>query len=330
MIKKQKILLTALSIVGISAIFSYSLFSIQQLNNEVVNFESKNQVNPKNRYLINFKTATGIQYNETTSNIQYNIKKNILPVDGKYVEANGSGNRIALNIQELNKFNIANQEFIESLLFDLNGGFINSSLEKNKTDYFSASRFKDKKGNKKPFSFKFPDNYRPNPNKPIPILDFNDLELIIQNHKVGEASKDIDLLIKGSFDAQKGMLYITPQIRAVNNGIDKPALSFDMPENQDIFFSIESPFIWEDDGVLLDEYVSSEFRLSSGKDKITIGSRPDLQQNAIEEISFGSNNNENGGILINKLGDSKDILIDLRNLYYDDQLANGKEFDIIL
>ena len=344
--RKSKLLLSTISILTISSIlvltnFTNSYFLTNLFNNKNSKIE-EDKVDSRNRYLINLKTAPNIRYTESPSNLDYLIKQNILSLDNKYVKAfdiDGDGpgkemeNRIEINISELNKYNVGEKEFIESLKFDLKGGFYKSLDEKQKiilTKYFNFDEYNPDVRPNTPFSFKFPDDYKPDSTKPIHT--FTSQKFKIEDYAPGN-KKYIKLLINASYNSNTKMLYITPQFEALNNTIPESPLSFEMAANQDIFLSITSPFIWEDNGVVLDEYISSEFRMiGPGQvEKITINPHPPTAQEAVSEISFAnSGDNPTGGILANKAGDDKDIVIDLSNIYYDDALAKTKTFDIIL
>ena len=307
------------SLVGITTSIIITPLIIYSNNNQVINQEklliSKNS---RNRYLINLKTASNLTYTES-SNLNYLDKKNLLALDARYVEAYGptssseAQNRLALNLKELNKYGVGEQEFLKSLSFELTGSFFETKdMNKIKKQYFDKPFIKGDGG----------------------VIPTN--EIMIQNYYAASPSqKYISLLLDHEYNKETSMLYITPQIKATNNNfddIDNP-LYYNFPPNQNIFLSISSPFIWEDDGVVLDEFISSEFKLNFTNSKITISSQPGSVANSTSEFSF-SDPNSGTGTLINKLPPTdlekkQPILIDLRNIYYDDQASNGKSFDVI-
>ncbi|MGL5357937.1 MAG: hypothetical protein ACRC9U_02630 [Metamycoplasmataceae bacterium] len=342
--KKTKLFLTSLSLI---APISFSLFPflLVDLDNEKILLSNEKEViNPDNTYLINLKTNNNINFSEATlpgtppDKYNYNEKFSILSVDGKYVElieitnpdwSITNKNSLVLNIGELNKYNVGTQEFIESLSFNLKGGyfiFLNKDNKKQEK-YFD---FTSPTTPKMPFKLKFPENFKTN-GKPY---DFPSQEFLVETYDdnpLSNSQKYISILIEASYDFNKKKLFISPQFKALNNGIDKNPLSFNMPGGQDIFMEISSQFISKKNDVLLDEYISSQLRFSSHVNgDLTITNGP---------LGFSSytfdKDNPSPGLLVNKklsteAGVNSPLLIDLKNIYFDDTITGRKEFDILL
>ncbi|MGL4343165.1 MAG: hypothetical protein ACRCRZ_01160 [Metamycoplasmataceae bacterium] len=352
--KRTKLIASSLSIITCSSflVFSSLTHSNNFFQNHLILNKNDFVADPDNNYLINLKSGPELNYQEKSSDLNYNEKFNLLAVDNKYVEAKKvtdpvSGakveeNHLIFHIDELNKYDVGEQEFIESLSFNLRGGFFsfNNKENNNTKKYFD---FTDGEGEspKMPFSFSFPENFKPEENNPI--FNFPDQEFKIEIYDeapkpiITENQKYLSILIKASYDSNNKILDICPQIKALNNdykGTPYIPLSFNMEANQDMFLEISSPFIWKDQDVILDEYVSAQVRLAhKATGDINITNPLNNVSNAFEEFTFSTEDN-NQGVLVNKSASDKPnqnapIYIDLRNHYYSDEEAMKNSFDLI-
>ncbi|MGL5520236.1 MAG: hypothetical protein ACRDBR_02265, partial [Metamycoplasmataceae bacterium] len=248
--KKTKLIVNSLSLIAPISFSLLPFFLVDFNNNDNNELSLSNNtatINPDNTYLINLKTNNNINFTEPTlpgtSSDKYNYieKFSILNVDGKYVEpikiTNPDGsittkNSLVLNIGELNKYNVGTQEFIESLSFNLKGGYY-SFTEKNYSKeiekYFDFTETKDLK---MPFKLKFPKDYKPN-GKLYNFLPFQEFEVESYDSKpLSTSQKSISILIEAWYDFNSKKLIICPQFKAKNNGIKEKPLFFNMASDQ--------------------------------------------------------------------------------------------------
>ncbi|MGL5520068.1 MAG: hypothetical protein ACRDBR_01400, partial [Metamycoplasmataceae bacterium] len=248
--KKTKLFINSLFLITPIS-FSLFPFLLVDLDNEKILLSNEKEViNPDNTYLINLKTNNNINFAEptppgTTPDNKYNYieKFSILNVDGKYVEpieiTNSDGsipikkNSLVLNIDELNKYNVGTQEFIESLSFNLKGGYFSFTK---KIDSIETERYFDftniNTNPKMPFKLKFPEDFKPN-GEPygFPLQEF-----LVETYDNFEdplnSQKSISILIEAWYDFNSKKLIICPQFKAKNNGIKEKPLFFNMASDQ--------------------------------------------------------------------------------------------------